>query len=1514
MFAAWALERLFVPRERARGASRSPRTSKPTRDAAASLLQAFDADWYRSQNPDVDGTPADLLSHYQSFGSREGRRPCRDFDPLFYAKKYASQLASREPFAHFIEAGSAMGFSPNLQAHVRSTLAGAMDHGFYTRENPDVADSGLDVVDHYIALGALEGRNPHPAFDTLFYLLSNDDVREEGVNPYFHYIEYGRHEGRQPSAAAAGLVDTFVARASATAALERASARRVAALAARFDRLYAGRDWTAARDILFEDEWYSAVYHLGEEERTLGALDHYRTRGAARGNWPHPLFDVDYYRAECRKAGIDVGEDVLLHYTEVGARASLSPHRLFDCKWYASELERVGRKREDASLTDYMIHGWSADLDPHPLFSTAFYKKHVDMEMPGLLHYALVGWSQRHSPHPLFDVAFYLQHHPAALQAFQKGVDPLVHYMSEGTATDMRPHRDFDPKWYKTLACPPHWTRSPLEYLCLQGLRISVRLSDVCEFDMQSMTARPAKREYRDDRCPFVSLIIVNMNGDRHLEELFRSLDQQTYTNFEVIFVDNASSDASRETLARLAPSAKLIALDRNAGFAEANNIGLERCSGDLIALLNNDARADPNWLGELVAAFARHPQAGAVTSRVRFWTKFSSVRLTSTMPFSLNHAALNVSLRYAKIIVSVGAMANGKVEAADTPDGFVVELKLPSDETTAVLECHPSSNATIWFASGRVRERLPMAGEGCFKTRLDLSTLDQYDAHFVINNAGSYEPSWLTTADLGFGDFDLGQHGQEREVALACGCAMIVRRSALLSYPLFVPDFIAYFEDSELSRRLRKTGHTIVYAPGAIVYHKHSSTSTERSAFWHKQVRRNGILYKYMEMPLSERHAYLNEQVMELNHYHKWILAQGERCTVEEKTLRGVLPEVISDVTHLCRKVDHGSMLSRCTVTRIGIYNRYWNTRGGGEAHALFVAAYLARFDIVELMSDLDFDLVTLGSYFNVDVSRFRKRLLPSTLTEAVTAEYDVFVNSTYMDETPSAAKHSFFIVSFPSKDPSEAFKRSYVFLTNSGYTRRWTERLWGAKLARMSMLEPVVAKALVSPRTAKRKVILSVGRFFRDGHSKNQLQIVRAFKALEPRGWTLKLAGSVGHQSYFDEVEAEAAGARIELFPDTSLACLRDLYAESAIYVHASGLGQSQDEKPENFEHFGMTVAEACANGCFPIVFDCAGPSEIIGQLGFGSTFGSEETLISALGEAVANEGSPCRAEAIRAAASIFLEDRRHGELENIFSDALPKPTRGGQNALEGATTGLRVHRPETEQHHVFAFWNGADQSRIIPFKEQWQEAFPFFRLYEDEQVIDMIAKVFPEYVEVYRDIRIPAAKSDIARCVLLYLFGGLYVDVHCGIDDVDRTRRLLFMPDGRDVVLIDRAEAEGPRYEGEHIFQSSVMLARPSAALIYAIARQGLANLAAVRDYEQRFGRTTYHIGALSGPGLITGLLKVPYSPTHEIKPEFRETLHILPEEECPIVRNRFSAYRPENSHWYHRQQVELLFERR
>jgi GT2 family glycosyltransferase len=113
------------------------------------------------------------------------------------------------------------------------------------------------------------------------------------------------------------------------------------------------------------------------------------------------------------------------------------------------------------------------------------------------------------------------------------------------------------------------------------------------------------------------SIIIPNWNGAHHLPDCLDSLERQSYSRFEVILVDNGSTDASLALLARDYARVRVIALGENRGFAPACNIGMRAARGEVVILLNNDTEVDPRWLETVIDAFTRHPRVGAVASKM---------------------------------------------------------------------------------------------------------------------------------------------------------------------------------------------------------------------------------------------------------------------------------------------------------------------------------------------------------------------------------------------------------------------------------------------------------------------------------------------------------------------------------------------------------------------------------------------------------------------------------------------------------------------------------------------------------------------------------------------------------------------------------------------------------------------------------------------------------------------------------------------------------------------------------
>lgn len=117
-----------------------------------------------------------------------------------------------------------------------------------------------------------------------------------------------------------------------------------------------------------------------------------------------------------------------------------------------------------------------------------------------------------------------------------------------------------------------------------------------------------------------VSIIIVNWNAKQYLHDCISSLENQSYGDFEIILVDNASSDGSVEFIEKNFPKVQVIKNKDNLGFAEGNNIGIKNSKGDLIALFNPDAVADKEWLGTLVSILKGSDRIGGVAGKLFYY------------------------------------------------------------------------------------------------------------------------------------------------------------------------------------------------------------------------------------------------------------------------------------------------------------------------------------------------------------------------------------------------------------------------------------------------------------------------------------------------------------------------------------------------------------------------------------------------------------------------------------------------------------------------------------------------------------------------------------------------------------------------------------------------------------------------------------------------------------------------------------------------------------------------------
>lgn len=128
-----------------------------------------------------------------------------------------------------------------------------------------------------------------------------------------------------------------------------------------------------------------------------------------------------------------------------------------------------------------------------------------------------------------------------------------------------------------------------------------------------------------DAPAPKVVIIILNWNGGKDTVECLESLQAVTYSNYEIVVIDNGSTDDSVRLINSLRAllSFHLIETGKNMGFAEGNNVGLryaQKNSADYVLLLNNDTVVDPQFITELVKAGEARKEAAVISGKILYF------------------------------------------------------------------------------------------------------------------------------------------------------------------------------------------------------------------------------------------------------------------------------------------------------------------------------------------------------------------------------------------------------------------------------------------------------------------------------------------------------------------------------------------------------------------------------------------------------------------------------------------------------------------------------------------------------------------------------------------------------------------------------------------------------------------------------------------------------------------------------------------------------------------------------
>jgi GT2 family glycosyltransferase len=360
-------------------------------------------------------------------------------------------------------------------------------------------------------------------------------------------------------------------------------------------------------------------------------------------------------------------------------------------------------------------------------------------------------------------------------------------------------------------------------------------------------------------RTPRVRVVVLNYDGGdmtlRCLDAL-REIDWPEGT-LDVMLVDNASIDGIAPRVRRTRPWVDLVEHTHNVGFAGGCNLGLDDLERvDYVALLNNDAVPDRNWLRPLVDALEADDTLGAACSKILFAPSF--VDLTVETPtFSPANDGRELGVKITGLAAD-GAEIWEHAQFADGchthqargsgAEGLVwtegrATIRIPVEVAAALPDA-------VEIELSAEREKVVRLGTGagiCEVTVTETPAWHQVPlagpAYDVINNVGSRLVLGGYGGDRGFLEPDEGQYSQPEEVFAWCGGAVLLSVRYLRDVGIFDDRYFMYYEDTDLAWRGRLAGWRYCYVPDSVVRHEHAASSKEGSALFMHFVERNRFL-----------------------------------------------------------------------------------------------------------------------------------------------------------------------------------------------------------------------------------------------------------------------------------------------------------------------------------------------------------------------------------------------------------------------------------------------------------------------------------------------------------------------------------------------------------------------------------------------------------------------------------------------------------------------------------------------
>lgn len=372
-----------------------------------------------------------------------------------------------------------------------------------------------------------------------------------------------------------------------------------------------------------------------------------------------------------------------------------------------------------------------------------------------------------------------------------------------------------------------------------------------------------------------VSVIIVNYNGKRYIKTLFDSLINQVHDDFsfEVVFVDNASTDISLMYIEleeyEKKMNLRIVKSKENLGFAGGNNVGVKACKGEYIVLLNNDTKVEPDWLSNMYHFMKGHPEASVVNSKLLFFNDFMTVRFETKDNIIINKDVYINGKRYFfdnKFCTNIlyeptrlVCIGNSEIHIPLIQGEQEYEIRFHSQKPLEDTDC-------IYIGS----QKMERVSDYDFVVNIPLEVAIN-EKYALIQNAGSGVNETHDGYDIGFCEKDGEKFNHEYEINNGCGAAIMMKTELFIKAGMFNEKFFMYYEDTDLSYRMKKYGK-ILFCPNAVVRHIHTGSSSEWSPFFTYQVYRNKLLFIYYNISKEEYKKYyaihMEQGIAENNQY----------------------------------------------------------------------------------------------------------------------------------------------------------------------------------------------------------------------------------------------------------------------------------------------------------------------------------------------------------------------------------------------------------------------------------------------------------------------------------------------------------------------------------------------------------------------------------------------------------------------------------------------------------------------